>query len=73
MLGVAGGRTHTAIGDTVNLAARLEGKAPVGGIAVAADTVRRLRGAQTEPLGLIEIKGKSEPVEAYRLLGLGER
>ncbi len=71
VLGASGGRTHTAIGDTVNLAARLEGEAPVGGIAVAADTARRLRGARTEPLGLIEVKGKAEPVEAYRLLGLG--
>src|SRR3954454_6824475 len=33
LLGAAGGRTHTAIGDAVNLAARLEGVAPPGGVA----------------------------------------
>ena len=31
MLGMGGGRTHTAVRDTMNLAARLEGEAPVGG------------------------------------------
>lgn len=72
VVGAAGGRKHTAIGDAVNLAARLEGKAPAGGIAVAADTVRRLPRARTEPLGLVEVKGKAEPVEAYLLLGLGD-
>ena len=72
VLGTAGGRTHTAIGDTVNLAARLEGKAPVGGVAVSAATVERLRGARTEPLGSIHLKGSSKPVEAHRLLALGD-
>ncbi len=71
ILGAAGGRTHTAIGDTVNLAARLQGVAPVGGIAVGAETARRLDGARTEALGEIRLKGKAEPVEAYRLIGLG--
>ncbi len=49
LLGTAGGRTHTAIGDTVNLAARLEAEAPVGGVAIGKETARRLdrRGAGT--------------------------
>jgi class 3 adenylate cyclase len=68
LLGTVGGRTHTAIGDTVNLAARLEAEAPVGGVAVGAETARRIPGARTEPLGPIQVKGKAEPVEAYRLL-----
>lgn len=65
-----GGRTFTAIGDTVNLAARLEANAPVGGVALGAETVRRLPGAQVESLGVLPVKGKAEPVEAYRLLAL---
>jgi adenylate cyclase len=70
ILGAAGGRTHTAIGDAVNLAARLEGLAPVGGVAIGPETARRLPGAQTEPLGLVTVKGKDEPVDVHRLLAL---
>jgi adenylate cyclase len=70
VLGAAGGRTHTVIGDTVNLAARLESKAPAGGVAVGPETLRRLDGATTEPMGAVQVKGKAEPVEAHRLLAL---
>lgn len=72
VLGTAGGRTHTAIGDAVNLAARLEGKAPVGGVAVGAATLERLAGARTRSLGLVDVKGKAAPVEAHALLGLDD-
>jgi class 3 adenylate cyclase len=72
VLGAAGGRTHTVIGDTVNTASRLEGKAPVGGVAISAETAARLAGARTEPLGLLELKGKTEPLQAFRLLGLDD-
>jgi adenylate cyclase len=71
VLGTAGGRTWTVIGDTVNTAARLEGKAPVGGVLVGAPTLRRLPDALAEPVGEIPVKGRSHPVEAHRLLGLG--
>jgi adenylate cyclase len=70
LLGAEGGRTHTVIGDTVNVAARLEGAAPVGGVAVSGETRNRLAGAQVELLGRLDLKGKTEPVTAYRLLSL---
>jgi len=70
VLGAAGGRTHTVIGDTVNTASRLEGKAPVGGVAISAETAARLPGAQIEPLGLLDLKGKAQPLQAFQLLAL---
>ncbi|RIQ34772.1 adenylate/guanylate cyclase domain-containing protein [Jiangella rhizosphaerae] len=70
LLGTAGGRTFTVIGDTVNLAARLESAAPVGGVLIGAETARQLSGARTERVEGLEVKGKTGVVEAYRLLGL---
>ena len=70
LLGTEGGRTHTIIGDTVNTAARIEGKAPAGGVAIGPETKAMLPEAATTPLGALELKGKSEPVEAHLLLAL---
>ncbi len=72
LLGAAGGRTHTVIGDAVNVASRLEGKAPPGGVAIGADTRARLPDARVESLGMLELKGKAAPLPAYRLISLGD-
>ncbi|HEX6335650.1 MAG TPA: adenylate/guanylate cyclase domain-containing protein [Jiangellaceae bacterium] len=70
LLGTAGGRTFTVIGDAVNLAARLEGVASVGEVLIGAETARRLPDARTERLGPVQVKGKAESVEVYRLVNL---
>jgi class 3 adenylate cyclase len=70
VLGTGGGRTHTVIGDTVNTASRIEGKAPAGGVAVGAATLAALPGAVSSPLGELRLKGKAEPVEAHLLLSV---
>ncbi|HZI96852.1 MAG TPA: adenylate/guanylate cyclase domain-containing protein [Actinomycetales bacterium] len=72
LLGAQGGRTHTVIGDVVNVASRLEGQAPAGGVAIGEATAARLPGARTESLGALPLKGKAEPLEAFRLLSLPE-
>jgi class 3 adenylate cyclase len=66
-----GHRKHGVVGDTVNLAARLEGKAVAGGVVIGAGTYESLPdGVEVERLPQLQIKGKSEPVEAYVLVGL---
>ena len=70
VVGAAGGRSYTVIGDTVNVAARLEANAPPEGVAIGAETLRRLPGARVRALGALELRGKREPVHAFVLEGL---
>ena len=64
-------RSFTAIGDTTNLAARLQAAAEPGKVVIGATTAAELSGARLQPLPPLDLKGKTEPVEAYVLLGLG--
>jgi adenylate cyclase len=73
LLGAAGGRTHTIVGDTVNTASRIEGKAPTGGVAIGPETKALLPRAVTTPLSEFELKGKREPVQVHLLTSLGDR
>lgn len=70
LLGAAGGRSYTVIGDAVNSAARLETSAPVGEVAISAATLRALPGAHTRSLGALTVKGREEPIDAYVLESL---
>jgi class 3 adenylate cyclase len=57
------------IGDAINLAARLEQTAATGEILIGDSTRRLVREAViAEPVGPLELKGKSEPVAAWRVL-----
>jgi adenylate cyclase len=68
VLGDRGHRKHDVIGDTVNLAARLEGQAPVGEVVIGEGTYSRLPdGVLVEQLPQLRLKGKSEPVTGYIL------
>ena len=56
-------------GDTVNVAARLEQAAPPLEVLLGESTYRLVRDAvDVEPVEPLALKGKSEPVPAYRLL-----
>ena len=61
---------YTAMGDAVNLAARMEQTAEPGTVQVTENTYRQVAPLfDAEPLGAVEVKGKSEPVLAFRMLG----
>jgi class 3 adenylate cyclase/tetratricopeptide (TPR) repeat protein len=65
---------YTAIGDTANVAARLQQAAAAGTVLVSEETRSLARGyARVEPVGRLTLKGKSEPIPAYRLLGVSHR
>jgi class 3 adenylate cyclase len=62
---------HTAMGDAVNVAARMEQTAAPGTVQISGDTYRLVAPLfDVEPLGDIEVKGKREPIPAYRVIGL---
>jgi len=64
----------TAIGDTANVAARLQEVAEPGTILVSETTRRLAQGfARLESVGPLALKGKEEPIVAYRLLGVSHR
>jgi len=58
-------------GDTVNVAARLEQAAGAGEVLLGELTYRLVRDAvKVEPVAPLDLKGKADPVPAYRVLGL---
>ena len=60
---------YTAIGDTTNLASRMEGMANPGWSMVSENTYTLSRDFfEFESLGRVEVKGKEELQEAYRLI-----
>ena len=62
---------YTAMGDAINLAARMERTAQPGTVQITEYTYRLVAPLfDVEPLGGIQVKGKSEPVEAYRVVGI---
>jgi len=71
VLAGAVGEEYTVIGDTVNVAARLQTAAEIGSVTVGERTVRATKDAveyrELEPL---ELKGKAAPVAAWEAVGL---
>jgi len=66
-------RNFSAIGDTTNLAARLQTFAPEGSVVIGASTYALIGPrAIVKPLGHPELKGKAQPVEVYELLGISD-
>ena len=71
--GPTGHRKHGIVGDAVNLAARLEQAAAPASVVISAATHDRLPAgvADADRLPPLRVKGKADPIDAYRLDGLG--
>ncbi|MDQ4143263.1 MAG: AAA family ATPase [Actinomycetota bacterium] len=62
---------YTAIGDAINVAARIQGLADPGTILVASPTYRFIAPKfETRYVGPLTLKGKADPVVAYQVLGV---
>ena len=63
---------YTAIGDTVNTAARLESNAKRGQVLISEHIYQRVKDrVKVQEIGEIPLKGKSQGVCVYELLGVG--
>ena len=63
---------YTAVGQTTHLAARMEQMASPGSILITADTLRLAEGyVEVKPLGPVNVKGLSEPVEVHEVAAAG--
>jgi class 3 adenylate cyclase len=70
-------RSFSAIGDTTNVAARLQAMSTPGHITIAERTLREARSTgigdiEAVSIGAVDLKGKAEPTEAYELVSVGE-
>ncbi|OEU63828.1 MAG: guanylate cyclase, partial [Desulfobacterales bacterium PC51MH44] len=63
---------YTAVGNTTNLAARMEREARPGGILISRPTYNIIRDYfEFEPIGEVELKGQEQSQEAYELIKPG--
>ena len=70
-LGPAFRKDYTAIGDAVNTAARLESNAKPSQVIISKDVYSQIASQiEVQPLGEIQLKGKSEPMEVFALTGI---
>jgi tetratricopeptide (TPR) repeat protein len=64
---------YTAVGDTTNVAARLQQASEPGRVTISEATHRLVRGYfETRPLGDMHLKGKAEPVAAWEAVAARE-
>ena len=69
-MGSGGRHEHLALGDTPNLAARLQGLAAPDTVVMSAATARLVQGYFTcQALGVQTLKGMDTPVQVYQVLG----
>src|ERR687898_339670 len=60
---------YTAMGDTTNVAARMQSAAKPGSVLISADTYHLVKQLfEVKPRGATKVKGKSTPIETYEVL-----
>jgi class 3 adenylate cyclase/tetratricopeptide (TPR) repeat protein len=65
---------YTAVGGTTHVASRLEQLAEPGSIVISEATYRLVRGyVRVEDLGAVSVKGKTDAIQAYKVIGPGSR
>ena len=70
LIGVGAAQEQAVVGETPNLAARLQALAEPNAVVIAQATHRLTGGLfQYENLGAVEVKGFAEPVPAWRVFG----
>ena len=74
IVGAGQQRSFTAIGDTTNVAARLQAAAEPGSVLIGEATYELVREEiPAEPFGVLELKGKTAPVPVYEVLAGADR
>ena len=74
-VGAGAQRSFAVIGDTTNVAARLQGLSTPGHITIGGRTLDEANAepdviVDVRPLGPTDLKGKTEPTEAFELLSV---
>lgn len=60
---------HLALGDTTNIAARLEGLAPSNGLVISPKTLKLVKGwFEVKSIGEHQLKGIAKPMEVFQVL-----
>ncbi len=61
---------YTAMGDTTNVASRMQSAAEPGTVLFSAETYRLVKNLfAVKPRGALEVKGKSAPIDVYEVIG----
>ncbi len=69
----SGGRSYTAIGTPVNVAARLEAEATPGSVLCSFSTNSPIRDrVDATPRGPLQLRGVSRTVDAYEIAGIAD-
>lgn len=67
---VGDGKDYGVVGDTVNVAARVQQNGAPGQVTISQETYRLIRKSfDCRPLGAVPLKGKTEPIQTFEVVG----